>query len=53
MIPMALGVVVLAAVTIGVASSRSRREQAPIPSQQQYVPAGAWASEDDWSQYQQ
>ncbi len=53
MIPMALGVVILAAVTIGVASSRSRREQAPIPSQQQYVPAGAWASDDDWSQYQQ
>ena len=52
-IPMALGVVILAAVTLGVASSRSRREQAPIPSQQQYVPAGAWASDDDWSQYQQ
>jgi hypothetical protein len=53
MMPMALGIVVLTTVAIAVASTRSRREQAPIPSQQQYVPAGAWASDDDWSQYQQ
>ncbi|MBO57756.1 MAG: hypothetical protein CMA77_02030 [Euryarchaeota archaeon] len=50
--PITLGIGVLALVGIGVASSRSRREQAPVPSQKQYVPAGAWASDDDWSQYQ-
>ncbi|MBT4059802.1 MAG: hypothetical protein HOE69_05790 [Euryarchaeota archaeon] len=51
-LPMVLGVVVLLVVLVGVASSKSRREQAPVPSQQQYVPAGAWTSDDDWSQYQ-
>jgi hypothetical protein len=52
LLPLALGIVVLTAVMVGVASSKSRREQAPVPSQQQYVPAGAWASDDDWSKYQ-
>ncbi len=52
LLPLALGIVVLAAVMVGVASSKSRREQAPVPSHQQYVPAGAWASDDDWSKYQ-
>ncbi len=51
-LPLALGIVVLTAVMVGVVSSKSRREQAPVPSEQQYVPAGAWASDDDWSQYQ-
>ena len=52
LLPLALGIVVLTAVMVGVASSKSRREQAPVPSHQQYVPAGAWASDDDWSKYQ-
>jgi len=52
LLPLALGVVVLTAVMVGVVSSKNRREQAPVPSQQQYVPAGAWASDDDWSKYQ-
>jgi hypothetical protein len=51
-LPTVLGIVVLVAVMAGVATSKSRREQAPVPSQQQYVPAGAWASDDDWSKYQ-
>ena len=51
-LPTALGIVVLVAVMAGVATSKSRREQAPVPSHQQYVPAGAWASDDDWSKYQ-
>ncbi len=50
--PLALAILVLSLVGIAVASSRSRREQAPIPSQKQYVPAAAWASDDDWSKYQ-
>ena len=52
LLPLALGIVVLTAVMVGVVSSKSRREQAPVPSHQQYVPAGAWASDDDWSKYQ-
>lgn len=52
LLPLALGVVVLTTVMVGVVSSKNRREQAPVPSQQQYVPAGAWASDDDWSKYQ-
>jgi hypothetical protein len=52
LLPLALGIVVLTAVMVGVVSSKSRREQAPVPSQQQYVPAGAWTSDDDWSKYQ-
>lgn len=52
LLPLALGIVVLAAVMVGVVSSKNRREQAPVPSQQQYVPAGAWVSDDDWSKYQ-
>lgn len=51
-LPTVLGIVVLVAVMAGVATSKSRREQAPVPSQQQYVPAGAWTSDDDWSKYQ-
>ena len=52
MIPMVLGVVVLALISIGLTTSRSRREKAPLPSQQQYVPSGAWSSGDDWTKYQ-
>jgi hypothetical protein len=50
-LPLVLGIVVLSVVLMGVAASKSRREQAPVPSEQQYVPSGAWASDDDWSQY--
>ena len=51
-LPLALGIVVISLDGIVGVSNRNRRKQAPLPSPPQYVPAGAWTSGDDWSQYQ-
>ena len=51
-LPVLLGVVLIATVLIGVASTRSRRELAPLPPSAQYAPAGAWTTpSEDWEQY--
>jgi len=49
---MLLGAVLIAVVIVGVASTRSRRELAPLPPSAQYAPAGAWTTpSEDWEQY--
>ena len=51
-LPMLLGAVLIAVVIVGVASTRSRRELAPLPPSAQYAPAGAWTTpSEDWEQY--
>ena len=51
-LPVILGVALIAAVLVGVASIRSRRELAPLPPSAQYAPAGAWTTPgEDWEQY--
>lgn len=50
--PLAIGIVTLGVIGIVLTATRSRRNQAPLPSQQQYVPAAAWNNDDDWSKYQ-
>jgi len=51
-LPLLIGVVVLGVIGVAVVSARDRRDTAPLPQQQQYAPAGAWTSGDDWEQYQ-
>ena len=51
-LPMLLGAVLIAVVIVGVASTRNRRELAPLPPSAQYAPAGAWTTpSEDWEQY--
>ena len=51
-LPVILGMALIAAVLVGVASIRSRRELAPLPPSAQYAPAGAWTTPgEDWEQY--